>query len=140
MKLQPAVKKETAHIALGTAAGVAVMLGAFAALGRFDLTVAAGGLAGGAVAVANFLLLGLTVQKITGEANAERGQKLMQFSYSMRMLLMALWLILAVSLPVFHWVAAAVPLLMPRVTIAVMQLTGMYKKDEQKGEETDHER
>ena len=25
MKLQPAVKKETAHIALGTAAGVAVM-------------------------------------------------------------------------------------------------------------------
>ena len=140
MKLQPAVKKETAHIALGTAAGVAVMLGAFAALGRFDLTVAAGGLAGGAVAVANFLLLGLTVQKITGEANAERGQKLMQFSYSMRMLLMALWLILAVSLPVFHWVAAALPLLFPRLTIAVMQLTGKYKKDEQKGEETDHER
>ena len=61
MKLQPAVKKETAHIALGTAAGVAVMFAVFAALGRFDYTVALGGVLGGAVAVANFLLLGLTV-------------------------------------------------------------------------------
>lgn len=143
MRLQSAVKKETLHIAAGTAAGVAVMFAVFALLHRFDLTVAAGGLAGGAVAVVNFLLLGLTVQKITGEANEERGRKLMQFSYSMRMLLMALWLILAVSAPVFHWVAAALPLLFPRLTIAVMQLTGMYKKEqnnEEKGEQVDHER
>ena len=43
MKLQPAVKKETAHIALGVAVGVAVMLAVFALLGRFDYTVALGG-------------------------------------------------------------------------------------------------
>ena len=143
MKLQPAVKKETAHIALGVAVGVAVMLAVFALLGRFDYTVALGGVLGGVVAVANFLLLGLTVQKITNEANAERGQKLMQFSYSMRMLVMALWLILAVSMPFLHWVAAALPLLFPRLTIAVMQLTGVYKKEqnnEEKGEQVDHER
>lgn len=85
MKLQPAVKKETAHIALGVAVGVAVMLAVFALLGRFDYTVALGGVLGGAVAVLNFLLLGLTVQKITRETNEERGRKLMQFSYSMRM-------------------------------------------------------
>ena len=47
---------------------------------------------------------------------------------------------LVVAASAAEWVAAAVPLLMPRVTIAVMQLTGMYKKDEQKGEERDHER
>ena len=143
MKLQPAVKKETAHIALGVAVGVAAMFAVFALLGYFDCTVALGGLLGGGVAVANFLLLGLTVQKITNEANADRGQKMMQFSYSMRMLLMALWLILAVSLPVFHWVAAALPLLFPRLTIAVMQITGVYKKEqnnEEKGEQADHER
>ena len=98
---------------------------------------------GGAVAVLNFLLLGLTVQKITRETNEERGRKLMQFSYSMRMLVMALWLILAVSMPFLHWVAAALPLLFPRLTIAVMQLTGVYKKEqnnEEKGEQVDHER
>lgn len=33
MKLQPAVKKETAHIALGVAVGVAVMLAVFALWG-----------------------------------------------------------------------------------------------------------
>ena len=143
MRLQPAVKKETLHIAAGTTAGVAVMFAVFALLHRFDWTVALGGALGGAVAVANFLLLGLTVQKITGEANEERGRKLMQFSYSMRMLLMALWLILAVSAPAFHWVAAALPLLFPRLTIAVMQLTGLHKKEQnegEKGEQVDHER
>ena len=143
MKLQPAVKKETAHIALGVAVGVAAMLAVFALLGRFDYTVALGGVLGGAVAVLNFLLLGLTVQKITGEANEERGRKLMQFSYSMRMLVMALWLILAVSMPFLHWVAAALPLLFPRLTIAVMQIIGVYKKEknnEEKGEQVDHER
>ena len=80
---------------------------------------------------------------ITRETNEERGRKLMQFSYSMRMLVMALWLILAVSMPFLHWVAAALPLLFPRLTIAVMQLTGVYKKEqdnEEKGEQVDHER
>lgn len=139
MKLQPAVKKETLHIAAGTALLVAAMFLVFAVLGRFDGTVLAGGLVGGALAVANFLLLGVTVQKITADANEQRGRKLMQFSYSMRMLLVAVWLILAVSLPVFHWVAAAVPLLGPRVTIGAMQLLGMYKKDEPKGEENSDE-
>lgn len=142
MKLQPAVKKETAHIAVGTAVCAAVMLAVFAVLGRLDLSVVLSGILGGAVAVANFLVLGLTVQKVTATAHEERGRKIMQFSYSMRMLVQVLWLILAVSLPALHWVAAALPLLFPRVTIAVMQLTGMYKKEqsnEEKGEQVDHE-
>lgn len=129
MKLQPAVKKETAHIAAGTAVGVAVMTAVFAAIGRFDLGVLASGLVGGALAVANFLLLGLTVQRVTDQQDEGRGRKMMQFSYNMRMLLLVLWLILAVTLPFFNWVAALVPLLLPRVTIGVMQLTGHYKKD-----------
>lgn len=129
MKLQPAVKKETAHIAAGTAAGVAVMLAVFALLGRMDWGVAVSGALGGALAVANFLLLGVTVQRIANQDDEGRGRKMMQFSYNMRMLLMVLWLILAVAVPFFNWVAAMIPLLLPRLTIAVMQLTGHYKKD-----------
>ena len=37
------------------------------------------------------------------------------------------WLIVAISVPALNWVAALIPLLMPRVTIALMQLTGHYK-------------
>ncbi len=143
MKLQPAVKKETAHIAVGTAAGVAVMLAVFALIGRADWGVVVSGLLGGVLAVANFLLLGVTVQRVANQSDEGRGRKMMQFSYNMRMLLLVLWLILAVAVPFFNWVAAMIPLLLPRLTIAVMQLTGHYKKDgpepgeapeEQKGE------
>ncbi len=130
MKLQPAVKKELLHIALGTGVGVAVMLVVFALLGRFDTSVLLAGVLGGVIAVLNFLLLGVTVQKVAAQAEEERGRKIMQFSYSIRMLLMLLWIILAVSLPALNWVAAALPLLMPRLTIGVMQMTGQYKKEE----------
>ena len=124
MKLQPAVKKETTHIAVGTAAGVAVMLAVFALIGRADWGVVVSGLLGGVLAVANFLLLGVTVQRVANQSDEGRGRKMMQFSYNMRMLLLVLWLILAVAVPFFNWVAAMIPLLLPRLTIAVMQLTG----------------
>lgn len=129
MKIAPAVKKETGHIALGTAVGVAIMLVVFAVLGRFDAGVAVSGILGGALAVANFFLLGLTVQKIANGEPEDRARKWMQFSYNMRMLLMVVWLIVALAVPFFNWIAALVPLLMPRLTIAVMQATGMYHKE-----------
>lgn len=130
MKIAPAVKKETAHIALGTAAGVAVMLAVFALLGRFSAGVAVSGILGGAFAVGNFFLLGLTVQKVADGQPEDRARKWMQFSYNMRMLLLVIWLIVAIAVPFFHWVAALLPLLMPRLTIGVMQITGMYHKEQ----------
>ena len=116
MKIAPAVKKETGHIALGTAVGVAVMLVVFAVLGYFSAGVAVSGILGGAIAVAD------------GQPE-DRARKWMQFSYNMRMLLMVVWLIVALAVPFFNWVAALVPLLMPRLTIGVMQATGMYHKE-----------
>lgn len=130
MKIAPAVKKETGHIALGTTLGVAIMLLVFLLLHQFTLGVLVSGIIGGAVAVLNFFILGLTVQKVAAGENEERGRKWMQFSYNMRMLVMVLWLILALAVPFFNWVAALVPLLMPRLTIAMMQVTGIYKKTE----------
>lgn len=129
MKIAPAVKKETGHIALGTAVGVVIMLVVFAVLGYFSIGVAVSGVLGGALAVGNFFLLGLTVQKAADGQPEDRARKWMQFSYNMRMLLMVVWLIVALAVPVFNWVAALLPLLMPRLTIAVMQATGMYHKE-----------
>ncbi len=128
MKLQPAVKKETLRIAAGTGIGVAVMLAVFALMGRMSGPVALSGILGGVIAVVNFLFLGVTVQRVAAQAEEARGRKIMQFSYNIRMLLMLVWIILAVTFPVFNWVAAALPLLFPRITIAVMQLTGYYNK------------
>lgn len=64
-RIQPAVRKETEHVMVYTAAGVAVMWCVFLALHLvmpekvpFDYTVILGGLFGGAVAVLNFFLMG----------------------------------------------------------------------------------
>lgn len=130
MKIAPAVKKETGHIALGTAVGVVIMLVVFAVLGDFSAGVAVSGILGGAVAVGNFFLLGLTVQKAANGQPEDRARKWMQFSYNMRMLVMVVWLIVALAVPFFNWVAALIPLLMPRLTIGVMQATGMYHKEQ----------
>lgn len=130
MKIAPAVKKETGHIALGTAIGLVLMLIVFFALKQFNVGVLVSALIGGVVAVLNFFVLGLTVQKIANGESEERGRKWMQFSYNMRMLVMVVWLIVALAVPFFNWVAALLPLLMPRLTIAVMQVAGIYKKTE----------
>ena len=53
----------------------------------------------------------------------------MHSSYALRMLIAAVALILGVALPVFHWVAVVIPLLLPRLTILIMQITGVYKPD-----------
>ena len=69
------------------------------------------------------------MQKVADGQPEDRARKWMQFSYNMRMLLMVVWLIVALAVPFFNWVAALVPLLMPRLTIGVMQATGMYHKE-----------
>ena len=54
MRVQPAVRTETARIAAGTAFFSFVMLLVFTLLGRLDLTVVLGTLWGACAAVLNF--------------------------------------------------------------------------------------
>ena len=128
MKVEPAVKQETLRIGGGTLLGVIVMLGVFALLGKFSMAVLISGVLGGIVAVLNFFLLGLTVQK-AANSQEDQARKWMQFSYNTRMFLMVVWLMVAIAVPALNWVAGLIPLLMPRLTIGVMQITGKYPKD-----------
>lgn len=132
MKIQKTVWQETAHIAEGTAALTAVMLGVFAVIGKFTAMVAVSGLLGAATAVLNFFLLGLTVQKATKPGNEKRSRSIMQFSYSMRMLFQMAVLFLGFFIPALHWVAVACPLLFPRVTIFFMGLFQKFAGKEEK--------
>ena len=128
MKVEPAVKQETLRIGGGTLLGVIVMLGVFALLGKFSMAVLISGVLGGIVAVLNFFLLGLMVQK-AANSQEDQARKWMQFSYNTRMFLMVVWLMVAIAVPALNWVAGLIPLLMPRLTIGVMQITGKYPKD-----------
>ena len=92
MKIQPAVKKETGHIACWSGAGTVLMIVAFAICHKlfpeavpFDYKVIIGGIIGTAVAIGNFFIMGLTVQKIaSGEQSDEHAYKSMKISYRYR--------------------------------------------------------
>ena len=131
--MQPAVKQETKNVALYTVVGVVLMWLLFLVLHLampekvpFNYTVILGGLGGGAVAVLNFLWMGLMVQKAAAKAGDQDAVKtLVRGSYSQRMLFQMLWVIIAIVAPCFHYVAGILPLLFPGTGIKIM---GILKK------------
>ncbi len=156
MTVSPAVKAETKKMALGVGVLSLLMIAAFLVIGRFDWTVLTGALLGGAAAIGNFFLMALTVQKVTDEMpvlppreakeenengeeeeekeaplsdEAKQMGKKMQLSYTLRMLLMAGVAALGVSLPVFHSVACLIPMLFPRIVIALRGLIDSKQKE-----------
>ncbi len=130
-KIQPAVKKETAKVALYTGVGLVIMWAAFGILHLgfpqrvpFDYRVILGGIGGSMVAVLNFFLMGLAVQKVAASDDEASARLLMKGSYSRRMLLQMLWVIAAIAAPCFQFVAGALPLLFPGFGIKIMGIIG----------------
>ncbi len=130
-KLSPAIKKETVRVAAMTAIGVVCMIIVFAILHQFlpekvpfDYRVILGGLAGGFVAVLNFFLMGLTVQKVANTEDEDLARSRMKASYSRRMMLQMGWVIVAIVVPIFQPVAGILPLLFPSTGIKLLAITG----------------
>ena len=115
--------QETGIIAIGEAVGVALMVGVFALLGKYDTSVLLGGIVGGLIAVGNFFSLAVvtTVAAVRAELqDVAAGQKLVQGSYPIRMLALMVVLVLCAKSGVFNVVALALPLLFvrPAITLA----------------------
>ena len=132
MKLQPESKKELLRIACGTAICTAAMWALFAALHvvgwvRFDYTVILGSLIGALVAVGNFAGICFVVQKVIDEQDEKKRSAMLKVSYNSRMLLQALWVVVAIAAPCFQPFASVLPLFFPRITIYYLQITGKYK-------------
>lgn len=125
--IQPTVKKETKRVAVSTAIGVVLMWIVFAVLHGvmpekvpLDYTVFLGGICGGFIAVLNFFLMGLTVQKVAAATDEDLARSKMKASYSQRMMLQMLWVVVAIIAPCFQFVAGIAPLLFPGVGIKIM--------------------
>ena len=153
MKVQPAVQAETKKMALGVGVLTVLMIAVFLIIRQFDYTVLLGAALGFAAAVGNFFLMALTVQKVADgmpalpkreqeEADAEDGEKeqplsdeakqagkQMQLSYLLRMLMMGGVAVLAITAPIFHPWAALLPMLFPRVAIALRSLFENKQKE-----------
>ena len=114
--------KETRFIALIVLILSVLMQAVFLIIGRWDYTVLLGNLLGASVAVLNFFLMGLTVQKCIGLAEKDAKKKL-QFSQQMRLLMMLVFCIIGGALACFNTIAVLLPLLFPRIGVSIRGLT-----------------
>lgn len=128
-EIQPAVKKETKRVILYTAAGVVLMWVVFAVLHGimpdkipFDYRVILGGIGGGIIAVLNFFLMGLAVQKAAAAQDEDMARARLKASYSQRMLIQMLWAVAAIVAPCFQFAAGLIPLLFPSTGIKLYAL------------------
>ena len=129
MKLQSASKKEIKRIAIGTAACDVLMIAGLFLLSQFDMgtfsyRIFLGALGGSVIAILNFTIMCLTIQKAVDIEEKKQMKAFIQGSYNGRLLLQAGWIVVAFVVPHLHVVAAAVPLLFPNLTIFYLQFKG----------------
>jgi len=117
MKLDATVKRETIYIALWTAILSVIMQIVFIACGRWDYTVLLGNVFSAFVAVGNFFLLGITVQKAVAKEDEKEARNIIKTSHSLRTLMLFVCAALGALLPCFNIWTSLVPLLFPRVAI-----------------------
>ncbi len=130
MKVDPTVRRETLYIAACVLVLSVVMELVFLALQMWDVSVLWGNLLGGAAAVLNYFLMGLTIQHAVG-MDAKHAASKMHVSQALRMLMILLVGILGIALPAFHVVALLVPLFFPRIAIMFRPLfKGLDKRKE----------
>lgn len=120
-KVDKTVLKETKYIASFVLFFSVLMQAVFLIIRQWDYTVLLGNLLGGAAAVGNFFLMGLTVQAAVKKGE-KQAQNTMKLSQSGRLLLLAAAAALAVLLPCFNIWAGLIPLFFPRIAVAFRPL------------------
>ncbi len=116
------VFKETLTVAIGEAICVAVMLGVFALLGKFDRSVLLGGILGGVLAVANFFFMAVGTALAADKAenqDVKGGQAVISSSYTIRMIVMAVLLFAAVKSGFCNVFASVIPLVFVRPVLTL---------------------
>ena len=122
MESRKFVYRETALVAIGQAICVAVMIGIFALLGHFDMTVLWGGIAGGILAVLNFFFMAVGATLAADKAeeqNVKGGQATIQISYIVRMVLLFVILFALVKSGLCNVIAAVLPLVFTRPILSI---------------------
>ena len=147
MKPDSAVRRETARVAAGVFALVAAMLLIYAIIGKFSPPVLLGGVYTGLLTVANFFIMGMTVQGIANRAaEKERSEQeiadltiemknRMKLSYNMRMIALFALLVLGIAVFKFDPLATILPVVFPTIVVRVLQIMQARRPDLSKGSE-----
>ena len=143
MKLQPASRREVLRIAAGTGVCDLILIAALFLLSQFGIgtfeffKILISVLIGSVIAIANFAIMCLTVQSAVGMEDQKKMKAKFQLSYNVRMVIQAGWSVAAFLISGLHFVAAAAPILFPKVTILYLNAKGkLMPKEEQVSVET----
>jgi len=118
------VFKETGIIAIGVAAGTALMIAVFALLGRFNMQVLLGGICGALLAVLNFFFMAVGASQAADRAanqDVRGGQKQVKTSYGLRMAALFVILFALVKSGLCNALASVLPLIFVRPTITIAE-------------------
>lgn len=121
------VLKQTLIIALGQAICVAAMVGIFALLGQFNMSVLLGGIVGGVLAVVNFFIMAVGAMMAADKAveqDVKGGKATVRSSMILRLALMAVVLIAFAKSGVCNVVAMVLPLAFTRPILMLSEFFG----------------
>lgn len=121
IKLDATVKNETRYIACFSLILSLIMQIVFILVHKWTYTVLLGNLLSMAVAVLNFLAMGITVQKAVTLEVAD-AKKLMRSSQNIRKAGVFVATVIGVIAPIFNTVAVIVPLFFPRIAVSFRPL------------------
>ena len=134
-KIDATVLRETAYVAAWTLILSAVMQAVFLVGSWWDFTVLFGNIFGGGVAVLNFFLMGLTVQKALAKDEKD-AKNTMKLSLTLRNFMIMASAVVAFLCPgTFNVIAMLVSLLFTSVAVKLRPI--FMKKDEKAGDAED---
>lgn len=121
MKIDKTVIKETKYIASFVVIFSVLMQAVFLIIGKWDYTVLLGNLWGAAVAVGNFFVMGLYVQKAVTQDEKDARQTV-KASQSLRFAGIFVIVVIGILIPFLNSIAVVIPLIFPRIAIMLRPL------------------
>lgn len=128
-RIDKIVLRETKYIALWTVIFSVIMQAVFLIIGKWDVTVILGNILGDVAVVLNFFLMGLTVQKAV-EKEEKEAKSLIRTSQTARLFMMFLFVVIGVTAPIFNTWSSIIPLIFPRIAVAIKPIADKRSLDE----------
>ena len=122
---------ETKYVACFTVILSMLTQAIFLIIGKWNYTVLLGNLLSAFVAVLNFFLMGITIQKALNKED-KQARNCIQLSQTARVFMQFSAATIGVLLPCFNTVTSLLPLFFPRIAVSFRGL--FFKKADQKSE------
>lgn len=126
MKVDKTVLNETKYIAVFAVIFSVFMQAVFLVIGKWDYTVLLGNLWGDIIAVGNFFVMGLFVQKAVMQDEKDARQTV-RASQNLRFMGIFILAVVGILIPFFNSVAVVIPLIFPRIAIMLRPLIDKRK-------------